>query len=94
MVDAEVFLDTGFLISLEDADDQDHEAARDHWRRLPASHVLTTTSYVFDEVVTFFNARGHHHKAVEIGKILLTSPSVRPIHVDEDLFPKGFDHFR
>lgn len=59
MVDAEVFLDTGYLIALEDADDQDHEAARDHWQRLPAFPILTTTSYVFDEVVTFFNGRGH-----------------------------------
>ena len=44
MVDAEVFLDTGYLIALEDADDQDHEAARDHWQRLPAFPILTTTS--------------------------------------------------
>lgn len=94
MVDAEVFLDIGYLFALEDADDQDHEAARDHWQRLPAFPILTTTSYVFDEVVTFFNGRGHHQKAVEIGEILLNSPSVRLIHVDEDLFRKGFDHFK
>jgi len=43
-----VFLDTGYLIALEASDDQNHAAARRHWRgfsrRLPP---LVTTSLVF-----------------------------------------------
>ena len=71
-----VFLDTGYVIALEAADDQYHEAAVQHWRgfttQLPP---LVTTSYVFDEVVTFFNTRNQQAKASEIGNRLLRSPN-------------------
>ena len=89
-----LFLDTGYLIALEAADDQHHEVALGHWqglsRRLP---LLVTTSYVFDEVVTFFNGRDRHTKAVEIGNLLLTSPSVEVVHVDESLFYEAWGYF-
>jgi predicted nucleic acid-binding protein len=50
------FLDTGYVIALEAADDQYHDAAVQHWRGFIAQlSPLVTTSYVFDEVVTFFN---------------------------------------
>jgi predicted nucleic acid-binding protein len=58
-----VFLDTSYLLALELAHDQHHPAAVAHWhslaQRLPA---LVTTTYVFDETVTFFNSRGYHAK--------------------------------
>jgi uncharacterized protein len=90
-----VFLDTGYLLALELSNDQNHQTAVKHWRslrkRLPP---LVTTSYVFDEVVTYFNSRGHHAKAVEVGNRLLTSPSVEFVHVDERLFKEGWDYFQ
>lgn len=55
-----VFLDTGYLIALEASDDQHHSQAIEHWQDiLKQKPKLITTSYVFDEVVTFFNSRGH-----------------------------------
>jgi uncharacterized protein len=82
-----VFVDTGYLLALEIANDQHHQAAVQHWQQLVTEIPrLMTTSYVFDEVVTFFNSRGHHAKAVEVGNNLLRSPSVQLIHVDEGLF--------
>jgi predicted nucleic acid-binding protein len=82
-----LFLDTGYLIALETADDQHHKEALAHWQNLSMSlPLLVTTSYVFDEVVTFFNSRNRHAKAVEIGELLLESPSVKLIHIDEPLF--------
>ena len=85
------FLDAGYLIALESADDQHHAAAVRHWRGfLPTSPRLVTTRFVLDEVVTFFTSRGRHPKAVEIGKRLLESPSVRLVHVDEGLFRSAF----
>jgi uncharacterized protein len=61
---AAVFVDTGYLLALEIANDQHHQAAVQHWQRIvTALPPLVTTSYVFDEVVTFFNSRGYHVKA-------------------------------
>lgn len=89
-----VFLDTGYIIALEAADDQYHEAALKHWQSLSASLPgMVITSYIFDEVVTFFNSRGQHAKAVELGKRLISSSSVQLIHVDGSLFFEGWQYF-
>lgn len=89
------FVDTGYFIALEAADDQHHAAALRHWRAYVQSRPqLVTTSFVLDEVATFFNSRGRHAKAVEIGERLLASPSVRLLHVDADLFGAAWIYFR
>lgn len=90
-----VFLDTGYLIALELEDDQHHATAWRHWSEL-GSRIpeLVTTTYVFDEVVTFFNSRGHHEKAVEIGRSLLESPRVTLVRVDGALFDRGWRYFQ
>ena len=89
-----LFLDTGYLIALEAVDDRNHQIALDHWQNLSISlPPLVTTSYVFDEVVTFFNSRNRHGKAVEIGKLLLESPSVKLVHIDEPLFHEAWKYF-
>jgi predicted nucleic acid-binding protein len=59
-----------------------------------SSFSLITTSYVFDETVTYLNSRGRHTKAIEIGEKLLLSPSVEIVHVDENLFYEGWDYFQ
>jgi uncharacterized protein len=91
---AGVFVDTGYLIALEDADDGNHPAAVQHREGLREMPLMTTTSYVVDEVVTFFNVRGQHGKAVELGEMLLSSPSVKMIHVGEHLLGRGLDLLR
>ena len=90
-----VFLDTSYIIALEAADDQHHEEASRHWQSLTvALPSLVTTSYVLDEVVTFFNSRNRHAKAIEIGSRLLSSSSVQFVHVDEVLFYEGWQYFK
>jgi predicted nucleic acid-binding protein len=90
-----VFLDTGYLIALEVSDDENHVAAIRHWqkfrRKLPP---LITTSLVLGEVATFFNSRGQHAKAVEVGNLLLESPSVTLVYVDELLLSQAWEYFR
>lgn len=90
-----LFIDTAFLIALESSDDRNHKLALNFWNNLSASKPsFFTTSYIVNEVATFFNSRNRHSKAVEIGNCLLNSPSVRFIHVDEPLFYEGWHYFR
>lgn len=91
---AGVFVDTGYLIALEDADDGNHPAAVQHREGLGEMPLMTTTSYVVDEVVTFFNARGQRGKAVELGETLLSSQSVEMVHIGEGLLTRGLDLLR
>lgn len=91
----ENFLDAGYIIALETADDQNHQAAFAHWKKLLKSlPSLITTSYVFDEIVTFFNNRNRHEKAVEVGNNLLQSETINLIQVDEELFIEGWEYFQ
>ncbi len=90
-----VFIDTGYLLALELSNDQNHKKALRHWNDVSSSlPFLVTTSYVFDEVITFFNSRSHHEKGVQVGGYLLRSPSVDFIHVDEKLFFEGWNYFQ
>jgi uncharacterized protein len=90
-----VFVDTGYLLALQIANDQHHQATVEHWQQLVTGIPrLVTTSCVFDKVVTLFNSRGHHAKAVQVGNNLLRSPSVQLIHVDERLYYEAWTYFR
>jgi predicted nucleic acid-binding protein len=90
-----LFVDTSFLLALELRNDQNHQTAAKQWqslsRNLPR---LVTTSYVFAEVVTYLNGRGQHAKAVQVGNVMLLSPSVHFVHVDENLFRRGWTYLQ
>jgi predicted nucleic acid-binding protein len=87
-----VFLDTGYLIALESVNDQHHSAAIAHWRQFLSNPArLVTTSFVLDEVVTFFANRGRHAKAVELGRQVMSSAWIELVHVDESLLRTGFE---
>jgi predicted nucleic acid-binding protein len=89
-----VFLDTSYLLVLQLAQDQNHGAALAHWHSVaPRLPPLVTTPYIFDETVTFFNSRGYHAKALQLGPNLRHSPSLQLIHVDEALFYAGWQFF-
>ncbi len=90
-----LFLDTSFLIALESKDDQYHATAMKYWQEFGANPAaIVTTTYILDETVTYFNSRGHHKKAVEIGSFLMKSAAVHIVHVDEALFEKGWQYFK
>lgn len=88
-----VFLDTGYLLALERANDENHGLALGHWRSLKRGPLpqLVTTTYVFDEVITYLNSRGLHASAVKTGKRLLASPSIELVSVEDRLLHAAFD---
>ncbi|MBU4581051.1 MAG: PIN domain-containing protein [Proteobacteria bacterium] len=91
----QLFLDTGYVIALEAADDQHHEEAIKHWRGLLRKVPnLVTTTYVVNEIATFFNSRNRHAKAVEIINRLKSSSSVQIVHVSEKLFDASWEYFK
>ncbi|MBI5676599.1 MAG: PIN domain-containing protein [Nitrospirae bacterium] len=90
-----IFIDSSYLIALEAADDQNHKKALLHWQELIMNlPMIVTTSYILNEVATFFNSRNNHDKAVEIGNNILNSSLVKFIHIDEPLFHDGWLYFR
>lgn len=89
------FLDTSYIIALEITNEDAHRQVLQHWLTLDLSTpFLVTTTYVFDEVVTFFNSRSLHRKAVEIGNRLLESTDIELIEVDQNLFWQGWLYFQ
>ena len=89
------FADTSYWLALELGDDQNHKAALEHWQNLVKTNfAIATTSYIFDETITYLNSRNHHEKAVEVGENILLSPTVEFIHVDENLFFEGWTMFQ
>ncbi len=91
-----LFLDTSYLIAVENSDDQYHRTSSKHWRDLLKSspRPLVTSSYVLVEVVTLLNNRRLHSKAVELGNNLLRSRSFNVVHVDEELFYEAWSYFQ
>ncbi len=89
-----LFLDTSFIIALEDADDQNHKKAVGFWNSFKKHpRKLITTTYVFDETGTFLKKRINYDKAAEVGNILLHSPSVEMVHISDTDFHKGWEIF-
>lgn len=89
------FADTSYWLALELSNDQNHQKALTHWQNLAkASFRIVTTSYIFDETVTYLNSRNHHEKAVEVGENILLSPTIELVHIDENLFFEGWTLFQ
>ncbi len=89
------FLDTSYIIALEIKNEQDHQQVLQHWQTLVSLQpFLLTSTYIFDEVVTFFNSRRLHQKAIEIGNRLLKSPDIELIDIDQQLFNQGWQYFQ
>jgi predicted nucleic acid-binding protein len=89
-----LFLDTGFVLALEDTDDQHHQKAKTFWSDFRSDPIpLITTSYIFDETVTLIRKHLGHARAVSVAQRLRTSPLVTLLHLSESDFDAGWDWF-
>lgn len=83
-------MDTSYILSLEIKNDSAHQQVLQSWVNLAISKAfLVTTTYIFDEVVTFFNSRNFYYKAVEVGNRLLESRDIELIEINCTLFNQG-----
>ncbi len=90
-----LFLDSSFVIALEMARDNQHKAASGYWAGyIQNPQPLVTTDFVFAEIVTFFNARSLHTKAVEVGDRLLRSQLVEIVSITPDLRTEAWTIFK
>ena len=90
-----IFLDSGYLVSLELESVQHQADAINHWQTVRDNGIgLVTTLLVLSEAVTFLNSRRRHDKAVSVGNMLLQGSGIRMIFVDEPLLMDGWNYFR
>jgi uncharacterized protein len=89
------FLDTSYIVALEIKNEDVHVRVTEHWLSLfPQRPQILTTTYVFDEVVTLLNSRKLHGKAVEVGTLLLESPDILLVEIDNEIFERGWQDFK
>ena len=89
------FLDTSYILALEIKNESNHQNVLQNWLKLRSTNPqLVTTTYIFDEVVTFLNSRKLHNKAIDIGDRLLRSSSLDLIEIDQTLFNQGWLYFK
>lgn len=90
-----MFLDTSFIVALEMARDNHHNSAIVYWKKyIQKPMPLVTTDLVFAEIVTFFNARGLHAKAVEVGDRLLSSQLIDIVTITPELRAEAWSMFK
>ncbi len=89
-----LFLDTSFIVALEDEDDQNHHTASLVWHKFKKHpKKLTTSTFIFDETVTVLRRRVSFKKASEVGKKLLKSSLAEIVHVSADDFESAWTLF-
>lgn len=89
------FLDTSFVIALELKNDIKHREAIEKWNTLlRTNYEISVTTYIIDEILTFFNSKGFHSKSVDIYNWLADSSKVKIIHINENHFESALNYFK
>jgi predicted nucleic acid-binding protein len=91
---APLFLDSAFVIALVLKSDQNYPDAQVTWNRVTGERRrFVTTTFILDEAVTFLSHRRQHALAVQIGELLLRSPTIEMVDVERELIEQGWKYF-
>jgi uncharacterized protein len=89
------FIDTSFIIALESVSDVNHLQSLIIWNNL---HLQTDTylitDYILDEILTFFNTKGFHNKAIEIVENIQNSAKIEILQIDKKIFDNAFQFLK
>jgi len=91
-----VFLDTGFILAIRNADDLNHLKAREIMKECLSGKFgqIFVSNFVFDETVTLTLVRTHNRGLVEdIGNFIFESPRIKLIHLSETEFLATWEYF-
>src|SRR3989338_8185433 len=90
-----ILLDSSFIIASANQKDQYHENALGLSELIKSREFgeVFTSTYVFDETITYILAKHGHSKAVEIGKILLSS-EITVLEISENVFAQAWELFQ
>jgi predicted nucleic acid-binding protein len=93
-----LFLDSGAFIARALAQDQYHAAAVDTFRKLSTGdlpyRLHYTSNYVVDETVTFLLYQRGPRPAIETLQRIRSSPTLRVLHVSEEVESEADEVFR
>jgi predicted nucleic acid-binding protein len=92
-----VFIDTGIFIALRNADDENHERAKELMRRALKAEFgkIYTSDYIIDEAVTTALVRTKRHDlALDIGKYIIESPRITKLWTTKEIFELAWQKFQ
>jgi len=92
-----VFVDTGVIVALRNADDEYHERSKGLMRRALKGEFgrIYTSDHVINEAVTTALVRTRRHDlAVDVGKHIIESPRITKLQVTEDTFNTAWETFK
>jgi len=91
-----LFVDSGAWIALMRPEDRDHSRAREFFRSLRGTRLLTS-NYVLSESYTWMNRYGFHRSAVQLKQMIDSSSNLgllSTVWVTPDIHGKAWDVFQ
>ncbi|MFH1588141.1 MAG: PIN domain-containing protein [Candidatus Diapherotrites archaeon] len=90
-----IFLDSGYLIALNDKRDKFHSKAFELGKKIDSEQFdeIFISEYVFDETTTFIAKKESPEKAILWGEKILDS-KIELIYSNQEIFEKAWDLFK
>jgi predicted nucleic acid-binding protein len=91
------FIDTGIFIALRNADDENHQRAKELMKKALKAEFgrIYTSDYIINEAVTTALVRTRRHDlALDIGKYIIESPRITKLWTTKEIFELAWQKFQ
>jgi len=92
-----VFIDSGIFVGAVNIADSNHARAKELMEKITRGELGTafTSDYVVDETITAVLARTRKFRlAVEVGEFILSSPRIKKVYVNTNIFQSAWGQFK